>query len=208
VKRLVILAGLGWVCAATAADFREFNWGSPIAAIRGAEAAWPVFATDSLLEYETEYAGRPMSLLYRFAGGRLDGGSYHFEPFRQCGGNATAPARRHACERHQVSAAFLDLVRLLSRQYGWPADDALNALCFRDAARIERYVGSKDDFGRSAMCVWQGSSTTVTLNASHALASLDERRQPYAELQVVFSGARDLVAAGVGVDVEERRQGM
>ena len=186
-KRVLILASLGWICAAPAADFRDFDWGSSIAAIRDTEDAWPVFATDSLLEYQTDYAGRPMSLLYRFADGRLDGGSYHFAPFRQCGGSAAAPARRHACERRQVSAAFLDLVRLLSRQYGRPADDALNALCFRDAATIERYVGSRDDFGRSAMCVWQGPHATVTLNASHALATRDDRLQPYAELQIVFS---------------------
>jgi hypothetical protein len=58
VKRVVFLASLGWACALPAADFREFSWGEPIAAIQGAEAAWPVFATDSLLEYDTEYAGR------------------------------------------------------------------------------------------------------------------------------------------------------
>jgi hypothetical protein len=199
-KRVVFLASLGWACALPAADFREFSWGTPIAAIQRAEAAWPVFATDSLLEYDTEYAGRPMSLLYRFAGGRLDGGSYHFEPFRQCGGNATVPARRHACEKHQVSAAFLDLVRLLSRQYGRPADDALNALCFRDATSIERYVGSRDDFARSAMCVWQGPNTTVTLNASHALGGSDDRYHPYAELQLVFGGTPAVLAAAAPAD--------
>lgn len=186
-KCLAILAALGWACTASAADFRAFDWGSPIAAIRATETAWPVFATDSLLEYETEYAGRRMALLYRFAGGRLDGGSYHFEAFSRCGGGAAEPARRHACERREVSAAFLELVRLLSRQYGRPADDALNALCFRDTARIERYVGSSADFGRSAMCVWQGPTTTVTLNASHALGGRDDGNGPYAEVQVVFS---------------------
>ena len=48
----------------------------------------------------------------------------------------------------------------------------------RGAATNERYVSSRDDFGRSAMCVWQGPNATVTLNASHALASLDDRVQP------------------------------
>jgi hypothetical protein len=91
VKRVLILASLDWICAAPAADFREFDWGSSIAAIRSTEKAWPVFAADSLLEYQTDYAGRPMSLLYRFAAGRLEGGSYHFAPFRQCGGSAAAP---------------------------------------------------------------------------------------------------------------------
>lgn len=202
VKGAVIVAGLAWACSAAAGDFRGFDWGVPLAEVREREAALPVFATDALLEYQTELGGRPVALLYRFADGRLDGASYHFQPFELCGGNAQPAARRHACERRQVSHAFRALVRELSARYGAPAKDALNALCFRDAARIERYVASRADFERSAMCVWQAAGTTVTLNASHALDAGDERWAPYAELQLVYSGAPALLATDPGTAPE------
>jgi hypothetical protein len=188
-KSLLLLGSLAMAGVAPATDFRNVQWGSPIAAVRSAETAFPVFATDSLLEYDTEYAGRQMGLLYRFSAGRLRGGSYHYEAFHHCGGTFVAAARRHLCERQEVSAAFLDIVQLLSREYGAPLNDALNTLCFRDATRIERYVARKADFDRSAMCVWQRPGLTVTLNASHALDDRDDRQHPYATLQLIFNAA-------------------
>lgn len=130
-------------------QFRSSNWGDNIAQVKSEEAVEPIHETDAWLMYETQIAGFPVNLSFRFISGMLKSGFYHFK-------------QEHS-DNNDFIFDFETLNKLLTIKYGAPNET--KDYWFNDMFR--------DDYSRRGMAIasghhsryflWSDEQTTLTL---------------------------------------------